>query len=147
VKTILHATFGILSFGFILISMMVSLIVEIWYSHEEIAVIKESVFDVSPYFLGLIVSTAFLGWQLGKTRNSEILKVKKKRMLWIFAATVLILLPIAYLLNGYAMQEQYDLLYFVLQSIEYVVDVIVLILMGLNIRDGGRLIRESQETA
>lgn len=143
-KTILHAMFGVLSFGLILASLISSLVVEIWYSQGEIADIKALVVQFILLLLVLLGFATLLGLSLGKTRRGQIVETKKKRMAWIFAIATLIFLPIAYVLNQYAKQGQFNWIYFVLQSIEYVFDIIFLILLGFNMRDGNILVRQSE---
>ena len=143
-KTIFHAAFGILSFGLILSSLMASLIVEIWNSQAAIADVKELVFQAVLFVLVLLCFTTLLGLSLGKMRQGNIVQAKKKRVAWLFAIAIFVLLPIAYVLNEYTKQGQFNWLYIILQSIEYVFDIIFLILLGLNIRDGSALVRQSQ---
>ena len=143
-KTIFHAMFGMLSFGLILASLMASLIVEIWSSQRVIAGIKALAFQSILLLLVLLGFAALLGLSLGRARQGNIVEAKKKRMVWLFAVAILILLPVAYVLNKYAKQGQFNWAFIALQSVEYAFDIVFLVLLGLNIRDGNTLVRQSQ---
>jgi len=139
-KTVFHALFGGLSLLLVFSALAASLIAELWYSQGVISEVNELVFQGMLLLLVILGCTAALGLSLGRTRQGRIVQTKKKRMFWILAITILALLPSTYLLNTYVRNEQFDLLYVLPQSIEYVFDVIVLILLGLNFRDGSKLV-------
>ena len=143
-KTIFHAMFGMLSFGLILVSLMTSLIVEIWSSQRVIADVKALAFQSILLLLVLLGFAALLGLSLGRVRQGNIVEAKKKRMVWLFAVAILILLPVAYVLNKYAKQGQFNWAFIALQSVEYAFDIAFLVLLGFNIRDGNTLVRQSQ---
>jgi hypothetical protein len=144
VKTVFHAMFGILSFGLIVASLLTSLIVEILNSQGAIADVKALIFQSILLLLVFLGFATLLGLSLGKARSGNIVDAKKRRVIWLFAIATFILLPIAYVLDEYAMQGQFNWTYLVLQGIEYIFDIIFLILLGLNIRDGNTLVRQSQ---
>jgi hypothetical protein len=144
VKTIFHAMFGMLSFALVLASLMASLVVEIGYSHEAIPDVKALVFQSIQLLLVFLGFAALLGLSLGKTKPGNIVGSKKRRTIWLFAIAIFVLLPIAYVLDEYAKQGQFNWTYLVLQGIEYIFDIIFLMLLGLNIQDGNTLVRQSQ---
>lgn len=143
-KTILHALFGLFAFALIFLSLTASMITEIGYSQGEISEVRAFILD-GILLLELILGfTLVLGLSLARTRKGRIIDSKKKRTLWVFSISAFILLPIAYLLSVYAKDDNFNLLYFACQFIEYAFDIVALIFLGLNIRDGGKLVRQSQ---
>ena len=143
-KTIFHAMFGMLSFGLILASLIASLIVEMLNSQGAIADVKALIFQSILLLLIFLSLAALLGLSLGKTRAGNIINAKKRRMIWLIGIATFILLPIAYVLNEYAIQGRFNWPYLILQFVEYAFDIILLILLGLNMRDGSTLVRQSQ---
>lgn len=142
-KTILHAILGVLAFAFIFISLIASLVTGVWHSQGEISEVKALVFEGVQLLLVILGFTTVLGLSLAGVKTGKIIDSKKKRTAWVFSITVLILMPIAYLLSIFARDGKFNLLYFVAQSIEYAFDIVALIFLGLNIRDGGKLVRQS----
>lgn len=124
---------------------MASLVVEIWNSQGAIVSVKALVLQAVLFLLALLCFTTILGLSLGKMRQGNIVQAKRKRVVWLFAITIFVLLPIAYVLNEYTMQGQFNWFYIVLQTIEYAFDIICLVILGLNIRDGNTLVRQSQK--
>ena len=144
-KTILHAMFGMLSLAIVLASLIASLVTELWYSQSEVAEVKTLVFKSIWYLLPFLGFAALLGLSLGKERQGKIVDAKKRRMVWIMSFVTLVLLPTSYLLNSYARSGQFNTLYFIFQTIEYIFDIATLILLALNIRDGNKLVDLSKD--
>ncbi|CAM3728476.1 hypothetical protein [Polynucleobacter arcticus] len=142
-KTVLHAMFGTIALTLVFASLLASLVSELWYSQEIISEVKALTLQGMLLLVLTLSLTAIYGLVLSKKRQGNIIQAKKKRMIWILLIATLVLLPISYLLSLHAQTERLDWLYFVPQGIEYIFDVIILILLGLNFIDGVKLVRQS----
>lgn len=76
------------------------------------------------------------GMSLGKTRTDVPLTAKKKRMPFIAANGIFVLVPAALFLNTKASEGVFDQMFYTVQGIEWVAGALNLVLIGLNMRDG-----------
>lgn len=76
---------------------------------------------------------------MGKTRRGRLVDSKKKRMPFIAANGMLVLVPCAVVLNRWAAAGSFDTAFYVVQAIELIAGPINLALMGMNVRDGLRM--------
>ncbi len=114
--------------------------VELSGSHESIATVKSLI--VMPGLLILIpaiAATGGSGFFLSKTRKGRLVDAKMKRMPFIAANGLLILVPAAIFLDQWASAGAFDTRFYLVQAAELLAGAINLILMGLNMRDGLRL--------
>lgn len=96
-----------------------------------------------PYgFLILVPAMATAGatgFKLAKGRTAGVIGAKRKRMPFIAANGVLILIPSALFLSAKAQAGAFDTMFYAVQVLELVAGAINLTLLGLNIRDGRRM--------
>ena len=114
--------------------------VELSGSHESIATVKSLI--VMPGLLILIpaiAATGGSGFFLSKTRKDRLVDAKMKRMPFIAANGLLILVPAAIFLDQWASAGAFDTRFYLVQAAELLAGAINLTLMGLNMRDGLRL--------
>lgn len=82
---------------------------------------------------------------MSRKRQGRLVALKKKRMPFIAANGLLVLLPCAILLNQWASTGSLDTRFYFVQVIELIAGATNLALMGMNMRDGlrlsGRLLR------
>lgn len=117
-----------------------SLLVEIFGSHEAIATVKRLIVKPGLFILiPAIAITGMAGFAMGKRRKGRLVKAKKKRMPFVAANGVLILIPAAIFLDQWAASGSFNTKFYVLQGVELLAGAINLSLMGLSIRDGMRL--------
>ncbi len=117
-----------------------TLFVELFGSAEAIAKVKSLI--VKPGLFILIPAMALMGgsgFKLSQGKKSRLIESKKKRMPFIGANGVLILIPAAILLNRWASAGQFDTLFYIVQGLELLAGATNLYLMGLNMRDGLKL--------
>ena len=79
------------------------------------------------------------GMFLARSRKGRLVDSKKKRMPFIAANGLLVLVPCAIVLNRWAAAGSFDTAFYVVQTIELLAGATNLALMGLNVRDGLRL--------
>ncbi len=122
-----------------------TILVEMFGSHHAIAVVKSLI--VIPGLFVLIpalVATGSSGFFLSKGRNGRLVEVKMKRMRFIAANGLLILVPAAIFLDQWASAGSFDTKFIIVQALELLAGATNLTLMGLNMRDGLRLVGGSK---
>ena len=122
-----------------------TVIVELFGTVDQIVMIKNLI--LMPGLLILIpamAATGGTGFALAKTRKCPLLESKKKRMPFIAANGILILIPCAVFLERWASAGAFGVQFYLVQSIELLAGITNLTLMGLNIRDGLRLTGKSR---
>jgi len=110
---------------------------ELFGSRETIAIVKHYI--VSPGLFLLIPAIAVTGasgFALSKSRSSRFVINKKKRMPFIAANGLFILVPTAIILDQWASTGSFGLNFYVFQAVELTAGAANLTLMFLNIRDG-----------
>ena len=117
-----------------------TILVELFGSHAAVAQLKSLI--VTPGLWILIPAIAAAGGSglfLSKSRRGRLVDTKKKRMPFIAANGLLVLVPSAIFLNRWATAGTFDTPFYVVQVIELIAGAINLTLMGLNMRDGLRM--------
>lgn len=76
---------------------------------------------------------------LARSRKGRLVDAKKKRMPFIAANGLLVLVPCAIALDRWAAAGSFDIAFDVVQAVELVAGATNLLLMGLNARDGLRM--------
>jgi len=133
----IHLLAGLLATLTIATFFSVSLFSELFGAEETIARVKALI--VMPGLLLLIpavAATGISGVVLSKSRQGRLVAAKKKRMPFIAANGVLILVPCAIFLNRWAAAGTFDTTFYLVQGLEFLAGAANLALMGLNIRDG-----------
>ena len=143
-----HLVAGVLATMIIAAFFISSILVELFGSSQHIQQVKALI--VVPGLLLLvpaIAATGGSGFYLGRTRKGRLVNVKRKRMPFIAANGILVLVPSAIFLNRWAASGQFGASFYVLQVIELAAGAINLTLMGLNIRDGMRMSGRFRQSA
>ena len=117
-----------------------TILVETMGARQSIAQLKHLI--VSPG-LWVLIPTMVLagasGMLLSRSRQGRLVGSKKKRMPFISANGLLVLVPCAIALNLWAATGRFDTWFYIVQFIELIAGAVNLTLMGLNVRDGLRL--------
>ncbi|MDX8478016.1 hypothetical protein RFN28_05920 [Mesorhizobium sp. VK24D] len=79
------------------------------------------------------------GFALAKGRRAGLIGAKLKRMPWIAANGILVLIPSALFLASKARDAEFDPLFYSVQTLELVAGAANLTLLSLNMRDGLRM--------
>ena len=133
----IHLAAGFVAFGTIAVFFVSTCLVELFGTAEAIAAVKFRI--VAPGLFVLIpalMATGGSGFFLSRNRGGRLVAAKKKRMPFIVANGVLILLPAAFFLDSRAAVGDFDSVFYAVQAAELLAGAINLTLMGLNIRDG-----------
>ena len=140
-KQKLHAIAGVTGFLIILTFWTSTVVSEIFGAPQTIAQVKSMILWG---MFGLIPAMAIAGGSgmaMGGRRKDAPARAKKKRMPFIAANGLLILLPAAFFLEAQASRGIFDTVFYIVQGIELFAGAVNLTMMGLNIRDGLRMSR------
>ncbi|GAL35028.1 hypothetical protein JCM19240_3398 [Vibrio maritimus] len=88
-----------------------------------------------------MATAGITGAKLASKATKGVASAKKKRMPFVAANGLLVLLPAAIYLQHLASIGSFDTTFYVIQAIELVAGFTNLTLMGLNIRDGLKMAR------
>jgi len=139
-KQNIHFTAGILATLTIATFFTSTIIVELFGTHEAVATVKSLIVMPGLFILvPAIAATGGTGFALSKSREGRLVRVKQKRMPFIGANGVLILIPCAIFLDRWASAGAFDTTFYIVQGIELVAGAANLSLMSMNIRDGLRV--------
>lgn len=136
----LHLTASLLALLCIATFFVSTLLVESMGTLHAIAQLKQLI--VSPGLWVLIPAMAVAGASgmgLSRARQGRLIASKQKRMPFIAANGLLVLVPCAIVLNQWASAGSFDTGFYLVQIIELIAGATNLTLMGLNVRDGLRL--------
>jgi len=118
-----------------------TIVVELFGTHENIAMVKGLIAIPGLFVLiPAIAMTGGSGFSLGRNRKGRLLDAKKRRMPFIAANGLLILLPAAIFLDQWASSGAFDTRFYIVQELELVAGAVNLTLMGMNIRDGLKMV-------
>ncbi len=139
-KTKMHMFAGMVAMACIATFFVSTVIVELFGSPENIVQVKSLILMPGLFILiPAIAMTGGSGFNLGKERKGKLVEGKKKRMPFIAANGILILIPAAFFLEKWAAAGSFDAKFYIVQIAELVAGATNLFLMGLQARDGRKL--------
>jgi hypothetical protein len=135
-----HLIAGILAPLCIATFFVSTLITELFGSHAAVAQLKSLIVTPGLWIMvPLMAAVGGSGMFLAKSRKGRLVDAKKKRMPFIAANGLLVLVPCAIVLNRWAAAGSFDTAFYAVQAIELIAGATNLALMGLNARDGLRM--------
>ncbi len=136
-KNKVHLVAGATATLCIAIFFISTIIVDFFGSPEIIATVKSLIVMPGLFILiPSIATTGGTGFALSKFRTGHLIDKKKKRMQFVGANGILILIPCALILNQWASIGSFDTKFYLVQIVELVAGAVNLTLMGFNIQDG-----------
>lgn len=114
---------------------------------DTIAAVKAGILTGMAALIPLMVVAGASGFSLAKGWRSPVVQRKKLRMRIIAANGLLVLVPSAYVLAGWAGEGRFDTAFFVVQGLELAAGAANIMLLSLNMRDGLALRRKTQRVA
>lgn len=119
---------------------LATIFVELFGTTESIANLKSLIVWPGLFILvPAIALTGASGIALAKTRCGKLVQHKKKRMPFIGANGLLVLIPCAVFLDRWAAVGAFDTSFYIVQGIELLAGATNLFLMGMNMKDGLRM--------
>ena len=135
-----HLIAGLLATLTIATFFLSTVLVELFGSHEAVATVKSLIVLPGLFILvPAIAATGGSGFFLSKSRQGRLVDAKKRRMPFIAANGLLVLIPCAMFLNRWAVAGEFDTAFYTVQGLELLAGAVNLTLMGLNIRDGMKM--------
>jgi len=134
---IIHLMAGLLATLTIATYFICTLAVELFGTPESVATVKALIVMPGLFILvPAIAITGGSGMYLSKSRRGRLVESKKKRMPFIAANGLLVMIPSAIFLNRWAAAGTFDTTFYAVQILELLVGAVNLSLMGMNVRDG-----------
>lgn len=136
----IHLFAGVIASLTIATFFVSTILVELFGSAQAVAQLKSLVVTPGLWILiPAIAITGGSGFALARSRRGRLVDAKKKRMPFIAANGILVLVPCAIVLARWANAGTFDTGFYLVQAIELLAGATNLTLMGLNIRDGLRM--------
>jgi hypothetical protein len=136
----IHFFAGLLATLTIASFFLATLAVELFGTHEAVAMVKGWI--IMPGLLILVPAIAATGGSgvfMSRSRQGRLVEAKKRRMPFIAANGLLVMIPCAIFLGLWAAAGTFDTTFYVVQALELLVGATNLVLMGMNMRDGIQL--------
>ncbi|NOR51522.1 MAG: hypothetical protein GQ470_02785 [Gammaproteobacteria bacterium] len=139
-KQLAHRIGAITATLCIVVFFISTIFVEIFGTAESIALAKSLIVMPGLFILiPAIAVTGATGFALSTSTSSGLVGQKRKRMPFIGANGLLILLPAAIVLDQWASAGRFDTGFYLVQALELIAGGVNISLMILNIRDGRKL--------
>lgn len=135
-KSIVHASAGLVAFMAILLFWMATTIVELTGSEDTIAGVKMLIPWGFLIVIPALAITGGSGLSLGRKYRGKRIDAKKRRTIIAAANGAFVLVPSALFLAANAQAGLFDGAFYAVQALELVAGATNLALLGLNIRDG-----------
>jgi CDGSH-type Zn-finger protein len=135
-KSAMHAVAGVVGFLLVVTFTMSTALSELIGSHETIATVKTWVFRGMLVLLPALIGAGATGVSLLGKRTDSLALTKQKRGPIAFMTSLLVLLPCSYFLSSMASEGSFDKWFYGLQALELAASSVVVVMIGLNIRDG-----------
>ncbi len=135
-----HLIAGILALLCIASFFVSTLVTELFGTHAAVAQLKAIIVNPGLWIMvPLMAAAGGSGMVIAKSRQGRLVAAKKKRMPFIAANGLLVLVPCAIALNHWAAAGSFGPAFYGVQAIELIAGAANLVLMGFNARDGLRL--------
>jgi hypothetical protein len=139
-KEKIHLAAGLLALLTIATFFLSTIFVELFGSLAGVATVKHLIVVPGLFILvPALAATGGTGFALAQTRGGRLVDAKKRRMRFIAANGLLVLVPCAIVLDRWAAGGTLGIEFYAVQALELFAGGVNLVLMGLNARDGLRL--------
>lgn len=136
---LLHPVAGALALVLISSFWTSTVVSELLGSQQAIVAVKTTIPWAFLLLIPALAAAGGSGFTLAKGRSGGLTDAKKKRMPFIAANGILVLVPSALFLSSAARSEQFDAIFYMVQVVELIAGAINIVLLGLNMRDGLRM--------
>ncbi|GAB3677579.1 hypothetical protein GCM10027589_47800 [Actinocorallia lasiicapitis] len=142
-----HPIAGFLAFATILTFWVATAAAELSGSEPAVTQVKQTIPWGFLVLIPALVLTGASGFRLSAGSTARLVVAKRRRMPFIAANGVLVLVPTALALAGLAADGDFGTLFWALQAVELAAGAVNLTLLALNLRDGLRLTRRRTNRA
>ena len=143
----IHAIAGVIGFLTILTFWTSTVCSELFGSIATIVTVKGMILNGMFVLIPAMAVAGASGMNIGRRRKDAPALAKKRRMPFIAANGLLILVPAAFYLQAKASAGIFDSTFYTVQVLELLAGAVNLILMGLNIRDGRAMTKLKRQRA
>ncbi|MBR4737210.1 MAG: hypothetical protein IK051_06060 [Rhodocyclaceae bacterium] len=113
-----------------------TVIVEMFFSYHAVAALKLGILYAFAVLVPAIMATGATGMKLGGKSSTPSIAAKRKRMPFIAANGLLVLIPCAVFLSQRASAGVFDDVFYAVQALELLAGAVNITLMTRSIRDG-----------
>jgi hypothetical protein len=136
---IIHPIAGTLAMLTIAAFWLSTVLSEMFASEQAVTTVKTAIAWGLLVLIPSLAVTAGSGFALAKGRRAGLVGAKIKRMPWIAANGLLILVPSVLFLAAKAGAGEFDVAFYAVQILELAAGAANIILLGLNMRDGMKM--------
>ena len=138
-KTRLHGALGAIAWLCITAFWLSTVVSELWLGPASVAAVKNAILMGMWVLIPAMAATGGSGFALAKSRSGRLVNAKRRRMQVAAANGLLVLLPSAWVLAGWASAGRFDAAFYTLQGVELLAGAVNWTLLTLNMRDGLRM--------
>mgnify|MGYP003123910053 FL=1 len=135
----LHPVAGALALATIMTFWMSTAVSELFASPQVVTAVKTAIPWGFLLLVPALMAAGISGFRLAKGRGGAMIARKRKRMPFIAANGLLILMPAAFFLAHKAEAGAFDAVFYGVQGVELLAGAVNIALLGLNMRDGLRM--------
>ncbi|WP_298442034.1 hypothetical protein [uncultured Ferrimonas sp.] len=144
-KPSIHRLAALLATTCIATFFCATVLVELFGSIAAVQQVKALIVFPGLFILIPAIATAgATGAAMAKRRKGRLVEAKQKRMPFIAANGLLILIPCAYFLDQWASAGQFDSTFYALQALELLAGATNLTLMSMNLFAGRQLVKKGR---
>jgi len=137
----IHPAAGVIGFLTILAFWTSTVAVELFAGAEAILAVKTAILWGMAVLIPALATAGATGFRLAGPKPRGLVAAKQRRMPFIAANGILILIPCAIYLQRLAAAGDFGTVFYTVQMLELAAGAVNITLMGLNVRDGLRLSR------
>lgn len=134
-----HATFGAIALLCIATFWTSTVVSELFMEPAAVVAVKNAILAGMWVLVPAMAATGGSGFALAKGRSGRLIEVKSRRMKFVAANGLLVLLPSAFMLAAWANAGRFDGVFYALQALELLAGATNITLLALNMRDGMKL--------
>lgn len=138
-KSKLHAAFGAIALLCIATFWTSTVVSELFMEPAAVVAVKNAILAGMWVLVPAMAATGGSGFALAKGRSGRLIEVKSRRMKFVAANGLLVLLPSAFMLAAWANAGRFDGVFYALQALELLAGATNITLLALNMRDGFKL--------
>ena len=138
-KSKLHAAFGAMALLCIATFWVSTVVSELFMDPAAVVAVKNAILAGMWLLVPAMAATGGSGFALAKGRSGRLVEVKSRRMKFVAANGLLVLLPSAFVLATWANARRFDGAFYALQTLELLAGATNITLLALNMRDGLKL--------
>lgn len=138
-KSKLHGIFGAVALLCITTFWFSTVVSETFMDQASVVAVKNAILAGMWLLIPAMAATGGSGFSLAKGRGGRLVGIKGRRMKFVAANGLLVLLPSAFVLASWADAGRFDGAFYALQGLELLAGAVNFALLVLNARDGLKL--------